>query len=89
MSDSEYDASVLGKRSRNGEDFVDDTAEIERHDRMEADDDDDDDVGPMPMPAEAEVHAVKKKRKGGVGCSTLGEVHTLNGLQSFHMRSCT
>ncbi|KAG6855549.1 hypothetical protein H0H87_001249 [Tephrocybe sp. NHM501043] len=59
MSDSEQDASVLGKRSRNGE--HDPPIDMSSKDvDAEQDDDDDDDVGPMPMPADA---GVKKKRK--------------------------
>ncbi|KAH9922857.1 uncharacterized protein BXZ73DRAFT_91570 [Epithele typhae] len=68
MSDSEREASVLGKRSRNGEDaenghqVEDDDAEP-RPDAMDAVDDSEDDVGPMPMPADVEGRVVKKKRK--------------------------
>lgn len=67
MSDNENDASVLGKRTRNGEDTEMKAEEVEerRDQAMDADDDDDDDdVGPMPMPAGAETHVAKKKRKG-------------------------
>lgn len=71
MSDNENDASVLGKRSRNGQDAEDredpqvKTEDVEeRPDQAMDEDDDDDDVGPMPMPADAEVHVAKKKRKG-------------------------
>ncbi|OSD07269.1 peptidyl-prolyl cis-trans isomerase [Trametes coccinea BRFM310] len=70
MSDNENDASVLGKRSRNGQDAEDredpqvKTEDVEeRPDQAMDEDDDDDDVGPMPMPADAEVHVAKKKRK--------------------------
>ena len=65
-SDREQDASVLGKRARNGDDAENiKPADVEdRPDAMDADDDDDDDVGPMPMPAGADGHVVKKKRKG-------------------------
>ena len=66
MSDSEErDASVLGKRARDGEDMGTEKVEhsADRQESME-DDDDDDDVGPMPMPAGADGHAAKKKRKG-------------------------
>ena len=66
MSDSERDASVLGKRSRNGEEAENgkmDTVE-DHQEPMDADDDDDDDVGPMPMPAGAGGQVAKKKRKG-------------------------
>ncbi|KAG6890621.1 hypothetical protein C0995_006597 [Termitomyces sp. Mi166 len=63
MSDSEQDASVLGKRSRNGEPEPGDDAITEdaSPDRPVENGDDDDDVGPMPMPAEA--GGAKKKRK--------------------------
>ncbi|KAJ2986785.1 hypothetical protein NUW54_g9631 [Trametes sanguinea] len=71
MSDNENDASVLGKRSRNGSDAEDHedphvkTEDVqEGRDQAMDDDDDDDDVGPMPMAAEAEAHVAKKKRKG-------------------------
>ncbi|KAI0823930.1 peptidyl-prolyl cis-trans isomerase [Trametes gibbosa] len=66
MSDSENDASVLGKRSRNGQDaeeHPDKHETEERHVPMDADDDDDEDVGPMPMPVDAEGPVAKKKRK--------------------------
>lgn len=67
MSDSESDATVLGKRSRNGEEPENGRVEDveEQRDQMDTgDDDDDDDVGPMPMPAGAEGRVAKKKRKG-------------------------
>ena len=60
MSDSEQDASVLGKRTRNGEDSEQPPPEAPGH---EMEDDSDEDVGPMPMPAGAEG-VTKKKRKG-------------------------
>ena len=65
-SDREQDASVLGKRARNGDDAENNKPmDVEdRPDAMDADDDDDDDVGPMPMPAGADGHVAKKKRKG-------------------------
>lgn len=74
MSDSENDASVLGKRTRNGEDLENGgkAEDVERPDQMDADDDDDDDdddIGPMPMPASAEGHVAKKKRKGAFLCN--------------------
>ncbi|EJF63476.1 hypothetical protein DICSQDRAFT_83176 [Dichomitus squalens LYAD-421 SS1] len=66
MSETEDNATMLGKRSRNGQDS--DTGRLEdvkeRQDQMDTgDDDDDDEVGPMPMPAAAEGRVVKKKRK--------------------------
>jgi len=62
MSDSERDASVLGKRLRNGGDESrSNGSEDSRPEPKESiEEDDDDDVGPMPMP----VDGVKKKRKG-------------------------
>ena len=64
MSDSEREASVLGKRTRNGEDSKPEEAEARPDAAMDEDEDSDDDVGPMPMPAAADGHIVKKKRKG-------------------------
>ncbi|KAG5636191.1 hypothetical protein H0H81_008897 [Sphagnurus paluster] len=64
MSDSEQDASVLGKRVRPGENDSKGNGEDENSRPVESiqeDDDDDDDVGPMPMPADA--GGAKKKRK--------------------------
>ncbi|KAI1793396.1 hypothetical protein LXA43DRAFT_241848 [Ganoderma leucocontextum] len=65
MSDSENDATVLGKRSRHGQHLENGTVEDvdKSREQMDVDDDDDDDVGPMPMPAGADGHVVKKKRK--------------------------
>lgn len=60
MSDSEQDNSVLGKRSRNGQNSEAEPAE----DHQEMAEDSDEDVGPMPLPAGAEDSIVKKKRKG-------------------------
>lgn len=68
MSDSEQDASVLGKRIREGESVGQENgqSDAEQGPPQPADneDDDDDDVGPMPIPAEAVGGSVKKKRKG-------------------------
>lgn len=66
MSDSENDASVLGKRSRNGQEAEEHSAkEVQAQpDPMDAEDDSDDDVGPMPMPVDAAGPVAKKKRKG-------------------------
>lgn len=68
MSDSEQDASILGKRARKGEDGQDEDMEGNAPAaNQEEEDDDDDDVGPMPMPAEAAANGgIKKKRKGMV-----------------------
>ena len=66
MSNAEQNASVLGKRTRNGNDSLnDEVAENAPVVNQEEEDDDEDDVGPMPMPAEAAANgAAKKKRKG-------------------------
>lgn len=68
MSDSDNDASVLGKRPRDGQEP---DVQDAHPDPMDADDSDDD-VGPMPMPAGAEGHVVKKKRKGAIVCPRFG-----------------
>ncbi|KAI0059530.1 hypothetical protein BV25DRAFT_1828764 [Artomyces pyxidatus] len=66
MSDAEQDASVLGKRSRNGGEAG---AQGDHDTEMgpppvPQDDDSDDDVGPMPMPEDGPANGgVKKKRK--------------------------
>jgi peptidylprolyl isomerase domain and WD repeat-containing protein 1 len=62
MSDSEQDASVLGKRTRNKNDQLDD--DMPENAPPEEDDDDSDDVGPMPMPEAVANAGSKKKRKG-------------------------
>lgn len=66
MSDSEQDASVLGKRARNGpEADISEDADMNPPSATQDDDDSDDDVGPMPMPEGAPANAAtKKKRKG-------------------------
>ncbi|KAG6909126.1 hypothetical protein DXG01_001878 [Tephrocybe rancida] len=61
MSESEQDASILGKRSRNGEHEPSERIHAKPDQPVEDDDEDDDDVGPMPMPADA--GGAKKKRK--------------------------
>jgi peptidylprolyl isomerase domain and WD repeat-containing protein 1 len=66
MSDSEQDASVLGKRARNGPgtDLVE-NVDMNPPSVSQDDDESDDDVGPMPMPEGTPVGAgTKKKRKG-------------------------
>ncbi|KAI0320530.1 peptidyl-prolyl cis-trans isomerase [Amylostereum chailletii] len=60
MSDAENDASVLGKRSRNGEAAP---VDQEMGVPVQQDDDSDDDVGPMPMPDNVAEGVAKKKRK--------------------------
>ena len=64
MSDSEHDASILGKRARNGPgaDISEDTDM--KPAAAQDDDESDDDVGPMPMPEGADNAVTKKKRKG-------------------------
>jgi len=67
MSDSERDASTLGKRARNGPDAdISEDAEMNPPSAIqEEDDESDDDVGPMPAPEGAtDNSATKKKRKG-------------------------
>lgn len=59
MSETEQDASVLGKRGRIGQEPGAEAVDVPM-----VDDDDEDDVGPMPMPADAASGGVKKKRKG-------------------------
>lgn len=82
MSDSEHDASVLGKRTRNGEDSESVPPKAPGH---EMEDDSDEDVGPMPMPAGAEG-ATKKKRKGNssltVSASVDNTTHLCNSSPS-------
>ncbi|OSX59926.1 hypothetical protein POSPLADRAFT_1149201 [Postia placenta MAD-698-R-SB12] len=67
MSDTEHDTSVLGKRTRNGDNAPEDD-EMKTEDTaatIPVDEDDEDDVGPMPAPAESSGNGVaKKKRKG-------------------------
>ncbi|KAN0123309.1 hypothetical protein V8E52_002641 [Russula decolorans] len=66
MSDSEHDASILGKRVRNGPDAdISEDAEMNPPSAIQEDDDEsDDDVGPMPMPeGAADIAVTKKKRK--------------------------
>jgi peptidylprolyl isomerase domain and WD repeat-containing protein 1 len=69
MSDSEQDASVLGKRARNGpENDTAEDADMDPPSAAQEDDESDDDVGPMPMPEGATSNAAtKKKRKGTSG----------------------
>jgi hypothetical protein len=64
MSDSEQDASVLGKREREEEEKNGPLAEDGPvRDASANEDESDEDVGPMPMPANANG-TMKKKRKG-------------------------
>lgn len=68
------DASILGKRIRNGGQESDVNMSENAHPATVAgDDDSDDDVGPMPMPAEAANGGAKKKRKGAYNpsCCTI------------------
>jgi peptidylprolyl isomerase domain and WD repeat-containing protein 1 len=66
MSDSEHDASILGKRARNGpEADISEDTEMNPPPAPQDDDESDDDVGPMPVPEGVPDSAVtKKKRKG-------------------------
>lgn len=66
MPEDEKETSVLGKRSRHGqENLKAGDTDLSQVPAKEDDADDDDDVGPMPMPAEASGNgAAKKKRKG-------------------------
>lgn len=63
-SEDTHDATVLGKRDRNGanDEIASNNAEPPTKKPATDGESDDDDVGPMPLPAEAV--AVKKKRKG-------------------------
>ncbi|KAI0729627.1 hypothetical protein C8Q72DRAFT_305106 [Fomitopsis betulina] len=64
MSEDEKDGTVLGKRTRGGQEDLKAVDEGPSRVPQENEDDDDDDVGPMPMPAEASANgAAKKKRK--------------------------
>lgn len=65
MSDSEQDASTLGKRARNGPgNDVPRDADMNPPPTAQDDEESDDDVGPMPMPEGAVNAGAKKKRKG-------------------------
>jgi peptidylprolyl isomerase domain and WD repeat-containing protein 1 len=86
MSESEQDASILGKRTRNGNDHLDEgVPDSAPPTNQEDEDDDDDGVGPMPMPAEAPVNGGSKKKRKGVymaGTNPLGYKES-DGLESF------
>lgn len=65
MSDSEQDASILGKRARNGGADIAEDTEMNPPSATLDDDESDDDVGPMPLPEGTPANAgTKKKRKG-------------------------
>jgi peptidylprolyl isomerase domain and WD repeat-containing protein 1 len=68
MSDSEPDASILGKRARNGPNAdISEDAEMGPPSAIQEDDDEsDDDVGPMPMPEGVADNTVTKKKRKGV-----------------------
>lgn len=87
MSDTEHDTSVLGKRTRNGDNAPEDD-EMKTEDTaatIPVDEDDDDDVGPMPAPAESNGNGVaKKKRKGEFQMRPCCEVRELNRRCSLH-----
>jgi peptidylprolyl isomerase domain and WD repeat-containing protein 1 len=74
MSDSEHDASILGKRARNGPGAgIPEDTEMNPPSATQDDDESDDDVGPMPLPEGAPDKAVtKKKRKGAFRIGTPG-----------------
>jgi peptidylprolyl isomerase domain and WD repeat-containing protein 1 len=77
MSDSEHDASILGKRARNGPgaDISEDAEMNPPSAIQEVDDESDDDVGPMPMPeGAADIAVTKKKRKGVFRIITRGSI---------------
>jgi hypothetical protein len=61
MSDTEQDASVLGKRPRNGGEDLQSNGNGGVNPVEPIDEDDDEEIGPMPMPADS---VIKKKRKG-------------------------
>lgn len=82
MSDSENEATVLGKRDR------DEQNATLAADASAYDDQSDEDVGPMPMPSDANT-AVKKKRKGAYFMPTPVLDPSLNLNQSFHTKSYT
>jgi peptidylprolyl isomerase domain and WD repeat-containing protein 1 len=64
MSDSEQDASVLGKRARNApEADISEDADMNPPSATQDDDDSDDDVGPMPMAESAPTNAATKKKR--------------------------
>lgn len=73
MSDSEQDASILGKRARNGPeaDIPEDTDMNPPSATQDDDNSDDNDVGPMPMPEGAPANAATKKKRKGALCSEL------------------
>lgn len=71
MSDSENEATVLGKRERD-EQNVTSAADAPTYD-----DQSDEDIGPMPIPSDAN-ETVKKKRKGEYVMSTLALDTPLN-----------
>lgn len=64
LSDSENEATVLGKRER------DEQNDTPASDTSMYDDQSDEDIGPMPMPSDVNK-TVKKKRKGEYIMSTL------------------
>lgn len=83
MSESEQDASVLGKRARNGE-----GSPAKEEDPVPmVEDEDDEDVGPMPMPADTVGGGAKKKRKGEHNSLSQSRYLTLKQAQFCLMRS--
>ena len=86
MSDSEHDASILGKRARNVPNAgISEDAEMRPPPAMQEDDDESgDDVGPMPMPEGAVDNVVtKKKRKGVLRIITRGSIAVLSRVPTL------
>jgi hypothetical protein len=88
MSDSEQDASVLGKRTRNGNGPSD--VDIPESAPPTNEEDEDEDVGPMPMSEAAAVNGgSKKKRKGVYTAICLLWDLMSDGLESIASRTGT
>ncbi len=86
MSDSseeKHDATVLGKRDRNGtkHDSASDSVEPAAKKSATEEESDDEDVGPMPLPAEAVT--TKKKRKGTHRDSARSEIRLLTYTHQY------
>lgn len=82
-SDEKHDATVLGKRDRNGakDGNASDSAEPASKKITIEEESDDEDVGPMPLPAEAVI--TKKKRKGTHRASTRAEIRLLTDARQY------
>ena len=86
MSDSseeKHDATVLGKRDRNGTKHASASDSVEPAAKKSAteEESDDEDVGPMPLPAEAVI--AKKKRKGAHRNSVRSEIRLLTYARQY------